>query len=207
MKKHSRFAFGLIFIGIVVFVTIQAASAVVIGGPETISGTITGMDGDGLVIAVSDTETKTVYGMGPASYWADQNVDFPKVGDEVTIEAYIMQRDEFEKFVAASIFVTQDETIILREAVEDSEGNLHLIPLWSKSKRLPTTVTTVLSATAADCSCECDCDCLEKSTCTCDCLDNSTCDCICGPICDCTCDCQDCTGEPMQQYSRKGMTQ
>ena len=212
MKKHSKLSLGAFWAVVMIFAAVQFVSAAVVSGPHDIVGTITSMTGDGLVFdkATVDEvplENVHVYGMGPASYWAMKEVAFPRVGDKVQIEAYEMEKTDGVRYVAASIVnVTQKTTIILRKEVYDSDDILHLIPLWSKSKKLPTTVTTVLSATAADCSCDCDCECLEKSTCTCDCLDKSTCDCICDRICDCTCDCQDCTGEPTKK-NRKGMNQ
>jgi len=206
MKKHSKLSLGAFWAVVMIFAAVQFVSAAVVSGPHDIVGTITSMTGDGLVIASEEDGTITVNGMGPASYWASEDVAFPRVGDKVQIEAYEMEKEDGVRYVAASIELAQDTTIILRKEVYDSDDILHLIPLWSKSKKLPTTVTTVLSATAADCSCDCDCECLEKSICTCDCLDKSTCDCICDRICDCTCDCQDCTGEPTKK-NRKGMNQ
>jgi hypothetical protein len=206
MKKHSKLSLGAFWAVVMIFAAVQFVSAAVVSGPLTIKGTITSMIGDGLVIDSGEDGTIIVYGMGPASYWAKGEVAFPRVGDDVEIVAYVMEKEDAERYVAASIEnSTQDTMIILRKEVYDSDGILHLIPLWSNSKNLTTTVTTVLSDTAADCSCDCDCDCLEKSTCTCDCLDNSTCDCICDRICDCTCDCLDCSGEPKQQ--RNGRSQ
>ena len=197
MKKHSKLSLGAFWAVVMIFAAVQFVSAAVVSGPPTKKGTITSMIGDGLVIDSGGDGTITVYGMGPASYWASEDVAFPRVGDDVQIETYEMEQEDGVRYVAASIEnLTQGTEIILRKEVYDSEGGMHLIPLWSNSKKLPTTVTTVLSATAADCSCDCDCACLDKSTC----------DSICDRICDCTCDCQDCTGEPTQQ-NRKGMNQ
>jgi len=197
MKKHSKLSLGAFGAVVMIFAAVQFVSAAVVSGPLPIIGSITSMIGDGLVIDLGGDGTITVYGMGPASYWASEDVAFPRVGDDVQIETYEMEKEDGLRYVAASIEnLTQDTGIILRKEVYDSEGGMHLIPLWSNSKKLPTTVTTVLSATAADCSCDCDCDCLDKSTC----------DSICDRICDCTCDCQDCTREPTQQ-NRKGMNQ
>ena len=198
MKKHSKLSLGAFWAVVMIFAAVQFVSAAVVSGPPTKKGTITSMIGDGLVIDSGGDGTITVYGMGPASYWASEDVAFPRVGDDVQIEAYEMEKEDVVRYVAAAFIdiFTSEPTITLREIVSDREGAMHLIPLWSNSKKLPTTVTTVLSATAADCSCDCDCDCLDKSTC----------DSICDRICDCTCDCQDCTGEPTQQ-NRKRLNQ
>ena len=183
MKVSSRNMLVLLAV-VVSFVAVQAVSAAVVSGPYTIEGTIVEMLGDGLVINVGEDETVNVYGMGPATYWASQGVDFPKVGDEVTIVAYWMEDD---KYVAVSIDnLTQNTYIELREVVYDSAGDEHLIPLWSKSKKLSATETAVFSTTDADCTCDCkgDCD---------------------GDACDCTCDCDDCL-EKQNQY-RNGKDQ
>ena len=129
--------------------------------------------------------------MGPASYWAIKEVDFSRVGDEVQIEAYYMADG---KYVAAA-FIDNDETeestitIELREEVYDRDDDIHLIPLWSKSKKLfPETVTTVISATPVDCTCDC------KSYCQKD-------------ACDCTCDCEDCLVNQSKKQKRKRRAQ
>jgi len=187
MKIFSRKTLVLLAV-VVSFVAVQAVSAAVVNGPDTIIGAISSMTGDGLVIAIGEDETVNVYGMGPAAYWASQGVDFPKVNDEVVITAYVVKIDDEEdgKYVAAEMILDQGETIVLRALVVDSEGGEHLIPLWSKSKKLPTTETTVFSTTVADCTCDCKCYCH-------------------GDGCDCTCDCLDCLEE--QNQHRKGSGQ
>ena len=97
--------------------------------------------------------------------------------------------EEDGKYVAADMILGDGEdtpTIVLREVVYDNDGGMHLIPLWSKSKKLPATETTVFSTTAADCTCDCECYCH-------------------GDGCDCTCDCLDCLEE--QNQHRKGSSQ
>ena len=190
MKIFSRKTLVLLAV-VVSFVAVQAVSAAVVSGPHIIEGTVDSMLGDGLVIAIVEDETVNVYGMGPAAYWASQGVDFPKVNDEVVITAYVVKIDDEEdgKYVAADMILGDGEdtpTIVLREVVYDNDGGMHLIPLWSKSKKLPATETTVFSTTAADCTCDCECYCH-------------------GDGCDCTCDCLDCLEE--QNQHRKGSSQ
>jgi hypothetical protein len=183
MKKNSSFAWGLLWAGVMVFFIVQFVSAEVIGGPDEIQGSITAMTGDGLVIDTEEDETVKVYGMGPASHWAEEGVALPKVGDEVLIEVYLMTED---KYVAASIDnSTQDTFIELRVLVYDSDDDMHLIPLWSQSKNLPGAVTTVFSTNAVDCDCDCKCYCQ-------------------GVNCDCACDCEDCLENQYQYQKSKG---
>lgn len=171
---------------VVSFVAVQAVSAAVDSGPHTIEGTITSMTGDGLVFdtAIVDGEVETdvhVYGMGPAAYWAIQEVDFPKVNDEVTIVAYKVEGS----YVAASVTVDGD-TIDLRKLVTSLCDKKHLIPLWSSSPQVLAAEATAFSTTDADCTCDCKCYCQ-------------------GDACDCTCDCEDCL-EKQNQY-RNGKDQ
>ena len=189
MKKHSRLGFGLFWAGVMIFISVQVVSAAVDSGPYTIVGTITAMTGEGLVFdeATVDGDTEQdvhVYGMGPVSYWAEKEVDFPALGDEVSIVAYKMDSGLYVAAVIENL--TQDTNITLRKVAYDSEGDMHLISLWSNSnKLLPDTVTTVISATPLDCTCDCKCYCQ-------------------GDACDCSCDCEDCLENQNQYQKGKG---
>ena len=185
MKIFSRKTLVLLAV-VVSFVAVQAVSAAVVNGPDTIIGAISSMTGDGLVFDYATVneepeEDVHVYGMGPATYWVSQGVDFPKVDDEAEIEAYVVEG----KYVAASVTV-DGETIVLRALVTTPDLKQHLIPLWSSGPQVPATETTVFSTTAADCTCDCECYCH-------------------GDGCDCTCDCLDCLEE--QNQHRKGSSQ
>jgi len=193
MKKHLKLALGALWAGVMIFIAVQVVSAEVVSYLYTIEGTITSMTGEGLVIdeATVNGETEQgvhVYGMGPAAYWALEEVAFPGVGDKVLIEAYYKNG----KYVAASIDnITQDKFIELREVVSDSavvsdiEEDIHLIPLWSNSRKLSSeTEATGLSAPPADCACDCGCCCQEDG-------------------CDCACDCEDCLGNQKQEKKKK----
>ena len=74
----------------------------------------------------------SIYGMGPASYWESKDVDFPDVGDEVTIWVYeISFSDDTTKYVAQSVDLTGDGVADI--TLRDENG----VPLWSQNgKRL-----------------------------------------------------------------------
>ena len=87
----------------------------------TYSGAVVGMaPGEGLVVA-TDTGEVTVYGIGPYRYWRDKDIERPVVGDEITVEGYVMSYNGVERNIASSI-TTTDGQIELR----DADGK----PLW-----------------------------------------------------------------------------
>jgi hypothetical protein len=94
-----------------------------VGEVMTITGDVYECDatGSGIQIDTSDGIV-TVYGKGPVWYWEQQGVEFPEVGEWVSIEAYeITFSDGTTKLVAMSIDIG-DEGIELR----DEDGT----PLW-----------------------------------------------------------------------------
>ena len=100
MKKHSKLSLGAFWAVVMIFAAVQFVSAAVVNDPLHIEGIITSMSSDGLVIASEEEDgTITVNGMGPASYWASEEVAFPRVGDDVEIVAYL--KDDLIRYVAA----------------------------------------------------------------------------------------------------------
>jgi len=122
-------------------------------------GTVISGTGDGLVLDVGATidptpdptedsllnedGTISVYGMGPASYWANYDVDgygdadvvaFPASDDSVEIKAYVIDDDSDHKLVATEVTnKTQGTYIELRKVLYDNQGVVYLIPLWSNN--------------------------------------------------------------------------
>jgi hypothetical protein len=72
----------------------------------------------------------SVYGLGPASYWEDQGVAFPDVGDPISIlVGEITFSDDTSKLVAMSVDVNNDG--IYEIDLRDSATG---VPLWRGSK-------------------------------------------------------------------------
>jgi hypothetical protein len=76
--------------------------------------------GEGLVLATTEGNV-TIYGIGPVRYWKQQKIDRPVVGDEITVNGYVMSLNGVERNIASSI-TTSEGTIELRDA--DAK------PLW-----------------------------------------------------------------------------
>ena len=104
-----------------------------VGEPVAITGIVyeCGARGSGIQIDTGD-EIVSVFGKGPIWYWQAQDVDFPEVGDTVTIYAYeITFSDGTVKLVADSIDLDDDE--IADIDLRDDEGR----PLWrQQGKRI-----------------------------------------------------------------------
>jgi hypothetical protein len=74
-------------------------------------------------------EIISVFGKGPVSYWEDEGVAFPEVGEEITIlVGEITYSDGSIKLVAISVDVNNDETYDID--LRDENG----VPLWKGSK-------------------------------------------------------------------------
>ena len=92
----------------------------------TITGQVSALaPGEGLIIA-TDSESITIYGIGPVKYWDSQDVVRPAVGDSVTVDAYQVDYNGEIRNIATSITVGND-TVELRE----SDG----LPLWRGQKK------------------------------------------------------------------------
>ena len=77
-------------------------------------------------------EIISVYSMGPPRYWEVKGVDFPQVGDEVTIWAFeITFSDGTTKLVAKEVDLGADGSVDI--VLRDDDGT----PLWrQRGKRL-----------------------------------------------------------------------
>jgi hypothetical protein len=72
----------------------------------------------------------TIYGMGPASYWESTGVEFPAVGDPITILVCEMTfSDGTSKVVAMAVSVDDDPEYEI--TLRDSDTG---VPLWRGSK-------------------------------------------------------------------------
>ena len=71
--------------------------------------------------------TYSVYGLGPASYWEDQGVVLPDVGETITLSVFEVTYDGgTTKYVAQSVTVG-GATIVLRDPVTG-------VPVWRQNK-------------------------------------------------------------------------
>jgi hypothetical protein len=95
----------------------------VVSIPEPYSGQI----GTGMVL---DTESGdiTVYGLGPAWYWAKNNVNRPNQGDTVTATLYKLDINGKMYYILQSITLSDGKSLDFRDS---STG----LPLWFKSRR------------------------------------------------------------------------
>ena len=112
---------------VMTFIMVHTAwSGIVDVGDETV---ITGVlyecePGGGFQVDTSE-EIIAIYGMGPVSYWEDEGVEFPQVGEEVTIWAVVITfSDDTEKLVAQSVDVDGDGVADIELRAEDGT------PLW-----------------------------------------------------------------------------
>jgi hypothetical protein len=87
-------------------------------------GVVSLVRGQGLVVA-TDTGEVAIYGIGPYRYWREKGIDRPVVGDEITVEGYVVSFNGVERNIASAI-TTADGEIELR----DADGK----PLWKGNK-------------------------------------------------------------------------
>lgn len=72
--------------------------------------------GAGMVVAVDEETSVTLYGLGPWWYWEDQKTALPSVGDNVTVTVKHVLINGREMDVAMSITNnTTGESIVLRD--------------------------------------------------------------------------------------------
>ena len=89
--------------------------------------------GEGFKVDTGE-EIISIYGMGPASYWESVEVEFPQVGELVTIWAFeITFSDGTTKLVAKEVDLGADGSVDIE--LRDDDGT----PLWrQRGKRLNT---------------------------------------------------------------------
>jgi len=94
------------------------------GEAVTVSGTVSEIQNYRQGVQIDNgTETVTVYGIGPVWYWEQLAVDYPAVGDTLSISAYkVTFSDGSVKTIAASATIGE-ETVALRDADTGA-------PLW-----------------------------------------------------------------------------
>ena len=122
---------------VMTFIMVQTAwSGIVdLGETEEITGLVYQCEpGEGFQVDTGE-EIIAIYGMGPASYWENEGVEFPQVGEEVTILAFVITfSDRTTKLVAKSVDLGGDGVdIVLR----DDDGT----PLWRQRGKGIKTVT------------------------------------------------------------------
>jgi hypothetical protein len=69
----------------------------------------------------------SIFGMGPASYWEEQGVAFPEVGETITISVFEVTYLEADPKLVAQSVTIGDKTIVLRDVLTG-------VPLWRESK-------------------------------------------------------------------------
>ena len=88
---------------------------ITVGVPFTSMGTVTDCSqGNGLTLSVSGQSVQ-IFGIGPVSYWDSLGVDYPDVGDALTVEGYSVDIDGTVRNIAMKI-TNGGKTIELRDA-------------------------------------------------------------------------------------------
>jgi hypothetical protein len=96
----------------------------------TINGTVKALPmwGDfknkGMTI-LSNGKMFKIYGVGPAKYWMKKGVSTPKIGENVVVEAYKININGKNYFLAKSFINAKGEKIALRDSKTGA-------PLWKK---------------------------------------------------------------------------
>ncbi len=85
------------------------------GEDKTYTGVVASVNlwGGGMVIAIDEESTVTVYGLGPWWYWDSEGVALPSVGDNVTVSTKDVVINGTTRSVAMSV---------TNNTVKDSEG-------------------------------------------------------------------------------------
>jgi hypothetical protein len=76
--------------------------------------------GEGVTISV-DGEPEVIYGIGPASYWEEQGLARPAVGEEITVIGYTVVCDSVSLNIATKVLVGE-----VWVDLRDEDG----MPLW-----------------------------------------------------------------------------
>lgn len=96
------------------------------GEPFHLDGTVVSVRlGKGLTLDTADGEV-VIYGLGPVTYWTEQDVPMPVAGDAVSVDGMIVQVNDADRYVAFAITVN-GLTIQLRDPETGK-------PLWSAGK-------------------------------------------------------------------------
>lgn len=88
------------------------------GENATVSGVVSSVNlrGAGMVVAIDEENSTTVYGMGPWWYWDAQVVALPSAGDSITVSVKHVVINGAERDVAMSLTNnTTGESISLRD--------------------------------------------------------------------------------------------
>jgi len=88
------------------------------GEDATVTGVVTSVNlwGAGMVVALDEKNSATVYGLGPWWYWDAQGIALPSVSDKVTVKVKHVEINGTERDVAMSITNdTTAKTIPLRD--------------------------------------------------------------------------------------------
>jgi len=91
----------------------------------TYTGTVVSdcTQGGGLTIKVDESDEYQIYGIGPESYWDSQNVDYPVIGDKLSVEAVSVDYSGTTRNIAMKITFEDGDSIQLRNATTGQ-------PLW-----------------------------------------------------------------------------
>jgi len=92
------------------------------GTPFAYTGVIIDcVPGEGVIMSVEDVGEVIVYGIGPATYWQEQDVARPAVGEEITAVGYTVVCDSVSLNIATQILVGE-----VWVDLRDEDG----MPLW-----------------------------------------------------------------------------
>ncbi len=103
----------------------QDCSYILGGVPFSYSGTVAAvgyLNGGGLTLVI-DSGSVTVYGLGPWWFWEQEGVDWPQVGDSLSVTGYTVELDGVATNILMTATTMDGKTIQLR----DPETAL---PLW-----------------------------------------------------------------------------
>jgi hypothetical protein len=82
--------------------------------------------GQGMVLALADGTTATVYGIGPIWYWDVQEIDRPTVGEEVSSVGYTVDFNGEYRNILMTMTVTVDGMATPIQLRDPGTG----APLW-----------------------------------------------------------------------------
>lgn len=107
-------------------VPVRDCTFVLAGEPFSYSGTVSAvgyLNGGGLTLAI-DSGSVTLYGLGPWWYWEQQGVNWPQVGDTLSVTGYTVDLNGVATSILMTVTTMDGKTIQLR----DTETGC---PLWS----------------------------------------------------------------------------
>lgn len=92
------------------------------GTPFAVTGEVVSASERDTILLATATGDVSICGTGPDRYWEESGVDYPSVGETVTVTGMIVDLNDTQRYIAFSM-VIQDDSIQLR----DPETGL---PLW-----------------------------------------------------------------------------